>query len=377
MKWFEAGTVKLETAPLAPQSVKTDDIGKSMEVIKKNIRPLSGVSASSPYPLIQDQFGRRFNYLRIALNEQCNLRCIYCMPEEGISFRSSDKLLSTEELCRLMTIFSKMGISKLRFTGGEPLLRNDLTHLIFHAKSTPGIQSIHVTTNGLLLAKHIVGLERVGLTGINISIDTLNRKKYQMITRRDGLSAAMDGLQKAIQSTIHSVKINVVALREFNDDELSDFVELTKDNNITIRFIELMPFDSHQIWKTGKFYGADHIVDDLRKQIAHLEVAEGSRTEHHIFQVKGYRGKLAVIPSYSRSLCDQCNRIRVTADGKLLNCLYSRENETNLRDAMRNGLDDNEIREMVYQTMWKKFGDGWDAQHHGTDHRESMTQIGG
>jgi len=165
-------------------------------------------------------------------------------------------------------------------------------------------------------------------------------------------------------------------MRDFNDQELMDFIDLTKENNITVRFIELMPFDSHQIWKTGKFYGADHIIADIKKQVDELSPIDGSRTEHHIFKVNDYKGKVAVIPAYTRSLCGTCNRLRITADGKLLNCLYSQD-ETNLRDAMRMGKTDMMIKDMIYGTMKKKFKDGWEAQNQGNENRESMTQIGG
>ena len=337
--------------------------------------PITGVLDHSAPPII-DRFGRSFNYLRLALNEQCNLRCIYCMPEEGIDFRSEDKLLTTEEIFRLIEIASQMGVSKIRFTGGEPLLRKDLSELVQFANQCEGIESAHLTTNGLLLSKQIDNLEKLGLSGINISLDTLNPEKFKIITRRNGLDLVLNSLYKAIESTIQSIKLNVVALRGFNDDELIDFVDLTKENDITVRFIELMPFDSHQIWKTGKFYGADHIVADIKNQVDELNPIGGSRTEHHIFQVNDYKGKVAVIPAYSRSLCGACNRIRITADGKLLNCLYSQD-ETNLRDAMRMGKTDMVIKKMIYGTMKKKFKDGWKAQNQGNDNRESMTQIGG
>jgi cyclic pyranopterin phosphate synthase len=248
--------------------------------------------------------------------------------------------------------------------------------LVQFAKETPGIESVHLTTNGLLLSKHFQELERACLSGINISLDTLKSEKFKIITRRDGLELVLNSLNKAMQSTIQSIKLNVVAMRDFNDDELMDFVGLTKENNITVRFIELMPFDSHQIWKTGKFYGADDIVSDIQNQVDQLNPIDGSRTEHHVFQVNDYKGKVAVIPAFSRNLCGACNRIRITADGKLLNCLYS-QNETNLRDAMRIGKSDMEIGEMIRGTMKNKFKDGWEAQNQGSAKRESMTQIGG
>ena len=347
-----------------------------MEILKQQTQPLNGSQGTSAKSSINDQFGRTFNYLRIAVNEHCNLRCIYCMPEEGIHFQTKKRLLKTEEICRIIELMSGMGVSKIRFTGGEPLLRKDLPELIQFANGTDGIESIHLTTNGLLLDKYIKKLENTGLTGINISLDSLNPEKFKKITRRDGLDLVLNGLKKAIQSYIPSTKVNVVAMRDFNDDELLDFVQLTKENDITVRFIELMPFDSHQIWKTGKFYRAEQIVSDLKNQIGDLIPVEGSRTEHHIIKVKGHKGKVAVIPSYSRNLCGQCNRIRITADGKLLNCLYSKE-ETNIRDALRNNVTDEGIKKIIWDTMGKKYKDGWKAQSQGNKNRESMTQIGG
>jgi cyclic pyranopterin phosphate synthase len=347
-----------------------------MEILKQQTQPLNGSQGTTAQSSIKDQFGRTFNYLRIAVNEHCNLRCIYCMPEEGIHFRTEDKLLKTEEICRIIEIMSGMGVSKIRFTGGEPLLRKDLPELIQFAKDTDGVESIHLTTNGLLLDKHIKKLEDTGLTGINISLDSLNPEKFKKITRRDSLDLVLNCIEKAIQSYIPSIKVNVVAMRDFNNDELLDFVQLTKENSITVRFIELMPFDSHQIWKTGKFYRAEQIVSDLKKQVDELFPVDGSRTEHYIFRKKGYKGKIAVIPSYTRSLCGECNRLRITADGKLMNCLYS-QSETNLRDAMRNRSSNEEIESLICDSMMKKYKDGWEAQNQGNVNRESMTQIGG
>jgi len=325
---------------------------------------------------ISDTFGRKFDYLRLAVNEQCNLRCIYCMPSEGISLQKKDKLLTTDEIQRLLLLANDLGVSKIRFTGGEPLLRKDIFDLISFSKNLSGVESVHLTTNGIFLSKHISVLESVELSGLNISLDTLDSEKFKIITRRSGLDKVLHSLDCAVQSSIPSVKLNVVAMRDFNHNELVDFADLTYDRDITVRFIELMPFDSHQIWKTGKFYRADHIVEELHSQINGLENVDGSSTEHYIFKMKGAKGKIAVIPSYSRNLCGACNRIRITADGKLLNCLYSHE-ETNLRDAMRKGVSDSEIKSMFQNTFLNKYVDGWTAQQSNRGHRESMTQIGG
>tara|TARA_Y100000816_G_scaffold88805_1_gene61228 strand:- start:368 stop:1264 length:897 start_codon:yes stop_codon:yes gene_type:complete len=298
------------------------------------------------------------------------------MPEEGVPFQSGDRLLSKNEICKIIKIMSNLGVSKIRFTGGEPLIRKDLLDLIQFTSQKTDISSIHLTTNGVLLSKYIKQLVKLGLDGVNISLDTLDKEKFQKITRREGLDKVLEGLHLAIQSGIKSIKVNVVAMKDFNNDEILDFVELTKFNDITIRFIELMPFDSHQIWKTGKFYRAEQIVNDLKSNYDKLEPITGSSTEHYIFKINDHLGKVAVIPSYTRSLCGDCNRMRITADGNLLNCLYS-QSETNIRDAIRNGASDSSIEKLIRGAMHKKLKDGWIAQNQGKDSRESMTQIGG
>jgi len=331
---------------------------------------------ASARPPIIDQFGRTFNYLRIAVNEKCNLRCIYCMPEEGVLFKPKNEILTTKEILRVVKVSSELGINKIRFTGGEPLLRGDIVKLVGKSSSTPGIESIHLTTNGVLLSRYAGKLKESGLTGVNISIDTLNPEKFLQITRRDELVRAMEGLEAAKTAGIPSIKINAVALRGFNDSEIVEFVELTKNYPLTVRFIELMPFDAHQIWKTGKFFSAENIQKELKDHFPNIKTTDGTATEHFIFQVPNYAGKVAVIPSYSRNLCGNCNRIRLTADGNIRNCLYA-HNELNLRDLMRSGGTDKEMKELILSAMWKKQIDGWTAQKTGSDSRESMTQIGG
>jgi len=267
-------------------------------------------------------------------------------------------------------------VSKIRFTGGEPLLRRDILELIQYSSALPGIETVHMTTNGVLLSSYLKELEGAGLSGLNISLDTLRPDRFKSITRRDRFDDVMEGLTMAFASGIDNIKVNVVAMQEFNDDEILDFVELTRYNDITVRFIELMPFDSHQIWKTGKFIGADNIMNHLSLNIKGLRSITGSSTEHHALKVDGHRGKVAVIPAFTRSLCGNCNRIRITADGKLLNCLYSKS-ETDIRGEMINGSSDRVIKDMIRGAMRNKLMDGWSAQREGKDQRESMTQIGG
>ena len=343
---------------------------------KQHIHPLVADRGISSDPPITDKFGRTFNYLRLAVNEHCNLRCIYCMPEEGAPFLEQAQLLSTNEIKIILRAMSDLGVKKVRFTGGEPLLRKDIIDLIKYSSQRSIFESVHITTNGLLLSNYIDQLEQAGLNGINISLDTLDAEKFKKITRRDEFQKVIKGLNAAILSDIKHIKVNVVAMRDFNQNEILDFVELTKTNDITVRFIELMPFDSHQIWKTGKYYGADKILSHLIENIKHLRPISGSNTEHHIFQIDGYKGRVAVIPSFTRTLCKKCNRIRITADGKLLNCLYSKK-ETNIRDVIRQGLSNELIKDMIRQAMSEKMIDGWSAQRQGNDSRGSMTQIGG
>ena len=325
---------------------------------------------------ILDQYGREFNYLRLAVNEKCNLRCIYCMPEQGVELLNKNKYLTKLEIKRIISLFAQMGISKIRFTGGEPLLREDISELTRYAKNECEISEVHLTTNGILLNKYLDQLSKAGLSGINISLDSLKSERFKKITRRDKLQQVLDNITLAQHSTIPSLKINVVFMRGFNDDELLDFVEFTRSNHLTVRFIELMPFDAHQIWKTGKFYKSEDIVNDLKDKVKGLHRINGSNTEHYIFQVDGYLGKIAIIPSYSRNLCINCNRIRITADGSIRNCLYSKE-EKSLRDLIREGALDEELEKTVRNSFFAKRKDGWEAQKVKGNIRESMTQIGG
>jgi cyclic pyranopterin phosphate synthase len=330
----------------------------------------------SPAALLIDQFDRSFNYLRIAINENCNLRCIYCMPEKGIA---SDKLKNTmnpNEISRILKVSSDLGVNKVRFTGGEPLMHPHIISLVEMASNTPQIDSVHLTTNAVFLKKMVGELKYAGLQGINISIDTLDTKKYLRMTRRNTLNQAIEGLEAAISAGIPSIKINVVVLRGFNDSEFKDFAELTREHSITVRFIELMPFDAQQIWKTGKFMSAQHIKQNLKQYFPNISTADGSRTEHTVYKIPRYKGKIAVIPAFSRSLCGQCNRIRITADGKIRNCLFTRD-ENNILGLMQRGGTDDDMKTMLLDTMWKKVYDGWEAENSGIEMRNSMAQIGG
>ena len=325
---------------------------------------------------IIDQFGRVFTYLRIAVNQDCNLRCIYCMPEKGIPSKKATNTMSQNEIHRILKVSSELGVNKVRFTGGEPLIYPRIISLVEIANKTPGIDSVHITTNAVLLKNMAGDLHKAGLKGINISIDTLDIKKYFLITRRNTLNKAMEGLEAAISTGIPSIKINAVVLRGFNDQELKDFVDLTREYSITVRFIELMPFDDNQIWKTGKFISAKYIKQNLKKYFPDMLPTHGSKTEDAIYKIPGYKGKIAVIPAFSRTLCGQCNRIRITSDGKIRNCLFS-NNENDILKLIKRGGTDIDLKKMLIDTMWEKSYDGWEAHNPESEERNSMVQIGG
>ena len=326
--------------------------------------------------IITDNFNRVFDYIRIGVVEKCNLRCLYCMPEEGIQFKTLAQLLTADEILRIIRVTSDYGVSKVRFTGGEPLLRKDLLQIINSTRETAGVKSIHLTTNGILLHKFIDSAIIQNIDGINFSLDTLKPEKFTSISRRNKLPIILENIQNTLDIGVQNIKLNMVVLRDFNSDEIIDFVEFTKDKKVTVRFVELMPFDDYQIWKTGKFMSCEHILETLNSAYPNLAKTPGTKTEHHHFSLPGYKGNFAVIPAYTRTLCANCNRIRLTADGRILICLYS-NNEFNLRDLMRDGCTDDELIETICLAMKLKYIDGYEAQKESENKRSSMTQIGG
>lgn len=350
---------------------------------EQNVLP--SLLPAEQYAPLQDTFGRTFDYVRIALTEKCNLRCTYCMPEEGVDFKHGEQVLTSEETLRVIGVLGRMGVKKVRFTGGEPLVRKDIVSLVEGAANTPGVKAVHMTTNGIIFPKYAQQLRDAGLTGVNISLDTLDEDRFFKITRRKGIDKVQESIRLAQELKFPRVKVNIVVMRDFNDDEIEDFMEMSKDNEVTIRFIEFMPFDSHQIWETGNhFLSAETMIKMLKTKYPDVELASGTRTEHHIFQVPGYKGKIAIIPAFTRSLCGNCSRIRLTADGGIRNCLYSDE-EFTLLDLVRGGCSDEDIVAKFRRAFHEKSKDGFESRKKAAVKestiqfagRSSMTQIGG
>ncbi len=294
--------------------------------------------------------------------------------------------LTSDEMIRIIRVLATIGIKKVRFTGGEPLIRKDIVDLVAATVQTPGIETTHLTTNGILFDKYAKPLREAGLTGVNISLDSLDPERFVNITRRTGVEKVLDAVHLAIAEGFPRVKINVVLMKGFNEDELHAFCELTRTHRITVRFIEFMPFDAHQMWESGvHFSSAESLVHQIEEMYPGIGEAAGTRTEHHIFQVPGYQGKIAVIPAFTRSLCGNCSRIRVTSDGNIRNCLYS-DMEYNLRDVLRNGGSDDDVVGLFRQAFAEKAKDGFESKKQSVKARKikvsdigrvSMTQIGG
>lgn len=303
--------------------------------------------------VLTDSFGRRHTYLRISLTERCNLRCTYCMPAEGVELKPRDHILSFEEILRLAELLVSRGVTKIRLTGGEPLIRKELIHLVERIAALDGLQELTITTNGLLLPRKLEALKAAGVTGFNISLDTLKADRFEEITRRKGLDTVLEAIDMTVAAGYDPVKVNCVVIRGFNEDELVDFVAMTRDRPIEMRFIEYMPFDGNT-WNTDEFLPYRDMVAIIKDRWPDFQAEGGDELEiAKLWQVPGYRGKVGFISSMSDHFCAGCNRIRITADGKLKVCLFG-SNEVNLRDMMRAGINDERLLETVQSALERK-----------------------
>ncbi|XP_052894955.1 molybdenum cofactor biosynthesis protein 1 [Anopheles moucheti] len=301
-----------------------------------------------------DSFGRFHSYLRISLTERCNLRCKYCMPAEGVQLTQKDQLLTSAEVIRLANLFVTEGVRKIRLTGGEPTVRKDLTEIVGQLKATnPLLESVGITTNGLMLTRQLVGLQRAGLDAINVSLDTLRAARYEQITRRKGWERVMAGIDLAIQLG-YRPKVNCVLMKGFNDDEICDFVELTRDRNVDVRFIEYMPFTGNR-WDTDKMVSYRTMLDTIRARYPAFEpLPNGPNDTSKAYRVPGYRGQMGFITSMTEHFCGSCNRLRITADGNLKVCLFG-NTEVSLRDALRSpGCTEDDLRCLISAAVKRK-----------------------
>lgn len=328
--------------------------------------------------ILTDNFGRKHSYLRISLTEKCNLRCTYCMPAAGIPLSPRAHLMSAQEIYEIAKVFVLHGVTKIRLTGGEPFVRKDF-EVIIRKLATLNVE-IAITTNGILLERYLPLLKELGILNITISIDSLDSKKNEEITRRNYFNKVWEAI-KTMQQLVPIVKLNVVLIKGVNDYEINDFIALTLKENLKIRFIEFMPFDGNA-WNTDKLVSEADILNNsnahFSQQIERTKDQPNDTSRN--YRVKGAVGSFAIISSVTNPFCDTCNRIRLTADGKLKNCLFSND-ETSLLDDFRNGLDITNKIKLAIGKKHKARG-GMDTLEKLTDpelhsNNRSMIAIGG
>lgn len=296
--------------------------------------------------MIFDKFDRLHNYLRISLTDNCNLRCFYCMPEEDYEFTPVSRLMQKNEIVALAKLFVANGVNKIRLTGGEPLVRKDAADIILALAKLP--VKLTLTTNGTRLLEFVDVLQQANINSLNISLDTLQPDKFMLITRRDQFKLVYDNIQLLIQKNFH-VKVNVVVMKGFNDGEINDFVEWTKDTPVHVRFIEFMPFRGNR-WTSNSVYTLHEILATVNEKNEIVPLENDKHDTAKAFMVPGHVGTFAVISTMTSPFCNGCNRMRLTADGKMKNCLFSQE-ETDLLTAFRRGED---VLPLIYQSIGKK-----------------------
>lgn len=302
-----------------------------------------------------DSYNRSIDYLRISITDRCNLRCTYCMPKDGIPLMNPENILRYEELIRIIKICASHGITRVRFTGGEPLVRKGVVDFIKNIAGIKGIEDLSLTTNGVLLKEYAMALKNAGLNRVNVSLDSLKKDRFQKITRADNLEDVLKGLEESERIGLSPVKINVVAIRGFNDDEIMDFALLTKEKPYHVRFIEYMPFDVEAGWQKEKCITAMEMKDVIEKfeRLMPLEDIKKRTGPARRYKFSNAVGEVGFISPVSDHFCGSCNRLRLTADGKLRTCLFS-DDEIDVKKALREGASDKEIENLLFNAVRKK-----------------------
>ena len=301
-----------------------------------------------------DGHGRRISDLRVSVTDRCNFRCQYCMPADGLPWLERAEVLSFEEIERVVRITAQMGVTDVRLTGGEPLVRREFPGLVKMLARVPGVEDLSLTTNGYLLERDADALVEAGITRVNVSIDSLQKDRFFQLTRRDSLPQVLRGLDAiARHERVWPIKVNAVALRGFTEEEAIPFAEFARSTSFQVRFIEFMPLDGDHAWS------ADQVLtgEELREIIDGVHPLEEAPREPHatarVFRFADGEGEIGFINPVSEPFCADCNRIRLTADGKLRTCLFS-VNETDLREPLRGGASDAELDEIVRAAVWRK-----------------------
>jgi cyclic pyranopterin phosphate synthase len=326
--------------------------------------------------MIVDRFQRIHDYLRISLTDNCNLRCFYCMPEEDYEFTPASRLMQFREIEALARIFVDLGVKKIRLTGGEPLVRKDAKDIILALSQLP--VKLTLTTNATRLHEFVDTLEQARIRSLNISLDTLQPEKFQLVTRRDQFKLVYDNIRLMVSRGFH-VKVNMVVMKGLNENEINDFVEWTRHEPVHVRFIEFMPFTGNR-WTSNKVFSYQEMLQVIENKYEVIRLQDDVHDTAKGYQVPGHMGTFAVISTMSAPFCSGCNRMRLTADGKMKNCLFSKE-ETDLLTAFRNGED---IVPLIHQSIRAKakelggqFTADFEHLHAGEINNRSMITIGG
>lgn len=328
--------------------------------------------------MLVDKFGRQITYLRLAVTDRCNLRCQYCMPAHGIDIVDRKELLTYKEMYRIVRVLSELGVNKVRLTGGEPFVRKDFVSFLQSLTHNDKLEEINITTNGALISNHLDTLEKLNIHAINLSLDTLKKDRFFSIARRDVFDEVYATFEKLVESKL-KLKLNMVVQSGVNTDEINDFVALTKDKDIAVRFIEEMPFNGKGLRKTEENWNFNKIFSEVQKNYSNIKtlVHKKSSTSHN-YQIENYKGTFGIIPAFTRTICHDCNRIRITSTGLFKNCLFD-DGVFNLRDFIRNGASDTDIKNIFIQTVSQKPENGFIAEANRKNNTvsESMSTIGG
>lgn len=319
---------------------------------------------------MRDNYGRNINYLRVSVTDRCNLRCVYCMPESGINSKSHEDILRFEEIVKIVKASEKLGINKIRYTGGEPLVMKDIDKLIYETSKLPGINDIAITTNGILLSEMAEDLKKAGLKRVNISLDTLNEDKFKKITRIGDLNKVLDSIDKCLSIGLAPVKINTVLMRNVNDVEFDDFLNLIRELPLEIRFIELMPIgEGTKLYEERKLDFTE--ILKVHPELVPIENEKSSTAE--LYKIEGAKGKIGFIRPISCKFCSHCNKIRLTSTGTIKPCLHSKD-EINIKKY----LDNEEVLTNVLKlAIYNKPMEHYMDEENVSRSQKKMYQIGG
>ncbi len=327
---------------------------------------------------LTDNHGRPISYLRLAVTDRCNLRCFYCMPEEGINYLPKPHLLTFEEMERVIRVLVEMGVDKVRITGGEPFVRRGIMEFLERISQLEGLRQINITTNGVLTGPLVPDLKRIGIKSVNLSLDSLDPKRFFDITRRDEFDKVWATYESLLEYKIQT-KLNAVVMSGKNTDDIVPMAELTKKQDVSVRFIEEMPFNGEGQHQYNELWNHKRILDELKKAYPNIyKLPDPPSSTAYLYQIPEHKGTIGIIAAFSRTFCGTCNRIRLTPQGGFRTCLYANDG-LNIRDLIRRGCSDFELKEAILIELNHRAKDGFEAEkgRNTSKPSESMATIGG